>query len=249
LIADYHRACQAVDKGVPVDPVEEARLHQETGTIRAMTNNNPSARSSSETGPSPAAVLDFWLGDGVELGWPTQDFGKKWFSGGAALDADIKTRFGELVTEALGGDLQDWEHEPLSLLALIIVLDQFTRNVFRGKGQAFQGDARTRELVLDALAKNWDQQLPLAGRIFLYMPLMHAEVLALQQECVRRFRQLKEDAPPGLKTNFQSNEDFAAKHRDIIARFGRFPHRNAALGRQSTPEEEVFLRDGPKFGQ
>jgi uncharacterized protein (DUF924 family) len=214
-----------------------------------MTNSKLSAPRSSEAGPSPAAVLDFWLGDGVELGWPTQDFSKKWFSGGAALDAEIKARFGGLVTEALAGGLQDWEHQPLSRLALIIVLDQFTRNVFRGKARAFDGDARTRRLVLDALSKNWDQQLPLAGRVFLYMPLMHAENLGLQEECVTRFRQLKEDAPPERRATLQSNEDFAVKHRDIIARFGRFPHRNAALGRQSSQEEEVFLRSGPKFGQ
>jgi uncharacterized protein (DUF924 family) len=214
-----------------------------------MTNRKPPEPDSSGVNLSPAAVLDFWLGDGVELGWPTKDSGKKWFSGGAALDADIKARFGRLVTEALAGGLQDWEHQPLSRLALIIVLDQFARNVFRGEARAFDGDARTRRLVLDALAKKWDQQLPLVGRVFLYMPLMHAESFELQEECVKRFSQLKDEAPPGLKANLQSNEDFAVKHRDIIARFGRFPHRNAALVRQSSPEEEVFLRDGPKFGQ
>lgn len=214
-----------------------------------MTISNPWASGLSADDASPEVILDFWLGDGVTLGWPTQNSGKKWFSGGAALDADITARFGRRVTQALAGGLRDWEPQPPSRLALIIVLDQFTRNMFRGKAQAFEGDARALQLVQDALAKNWGQQLPLVGRVFLYMPLMHAESLALQEKCVKCFQHLKEEAPPERRANLQSNEDSAVKHRDIIARFGRFPHRNAALGRHNTAEEEVFLRDGPGFGQ
>ena len=195
------------------------------------------------------AVLDFWLGDGLTLGWPTQDLGKRWFGGGVALDEDIKARFGAFVGKAVAGGLQDWETQPLSRLALVILLDQFARNVFRASAMAFEGDARAQQLVTDALACSGDQQLPWAGRLFLYMPLMHAENLDLQDECVRRLRQLKEDTPEALKENFQGNEDVAMQHRNIIAQFGRFPHRNKALGRENTAREEVFLRDGPRFGQ
>jgi uncharacterized protein (DUF924 family) len=198
---------------------------------------------------APAEVLDFWLGDGVEKEWPTQDLNKRWFSGGAGLDAEIGARFGDDVKAAVDGGLQDWEQPPLNRLALVILLDQFTRNVFRGKGQALAGDTRAQQLVLQALAAGDDLTLPWAGRLFLYMPLMHAESLALQDECVARFTRLQADAPDSLKQRLQSNVDFAHQHRDIIARFGRFPYRNAALRRLDTAEEADFLLKGPRFGQ
>ena len=208
---------------------------------------------------NPQSVLDFWLGDGLTHGWPTQDLGKRWFGGGAALDEEIKTRFGAQVMQALEGELNDWAdvsstpaqpaRPPLGRLALIILLDQFTRNVFRGSGQAFAGDTLAQQLVLQTLADGADLQLPWVGRVFMYMPLMHAENLALQNECVTRFGQLVADAPPALKEQLQGNLDFARQHRAIIEQFGRFPYRNAALGRASTPEEQVFLTTGQRFGQ
>ena len=208
---------------------------------------------------TPRDVLDFWLGDGLTHGWPTQDLGKRWFGGGAALDEEITNRFGVRVMQALEGELNDWANisstpaqparPPLGRLALIILLDQFTRNVFRGSGQAFAGDALAQQLVLQTLADDADLQLPWVGRVFMYMPLMHAENLALQNECVTRFEQLVADAPPDLKERLQGNLDFARLHRAIIEQFGRFPYRNAALGRASTPEEQVFLTTGQRFGQ
>lgn len=198
---------------------------------------------------NPDDVLDFWLGDGVQLGWPTQDLGKRWFGGGAALDEEIKTRFGDRVRQAVAGGLPDWEPQITSRLALIILLDQFTRNVWRGSAQAFAGDARAQALVLRTLAQKGDLQLPWVGRLFLYMPLMHAESPALQTECVAQFTQLLQSAPQHLKERLQGNLDFARQHKEIIARFGRFPYRNAALGRTSTDEEDKFLANGPRFGQ
>ena len=208
---------------------------------------------------NPQSVLDFWLGDGLTHGWPTQDLGKRWFGGGAALDEEITNRFGVRVMQALEGELNDWANisstpaQParplLGRLALIILLDQFTRNVFRGSSQAFAGDALAQQLVLQTLADDADLQLPWVGRVFMYMPLMHAENLALQNECVTRFEQLVTDAPPALKEQLQGNLDFARQHRAIIEQFGRFPYRNAALGRASTPEEQVFLTTGQRFGQ
>ena len=208
---------------------------------------------------NPQSVLDFWLGDGLTHGWPTQDLGKRWFGGGAALDEEITNRFGVRVMQALEGELNDWAdvsstpaqpaRPPLGRLALIILLDQFTRNVFRGSGQAFAGDTLAQQLVLQTLADGADLQLPWVGRVFMYMPLMHAENLALQNECVTRFGQLVADAPPALKEQLQGNLDFARQHRAIIEQFGRFPYRNAALGRASTPEEQVFLTTGQRFGQ
>ena len=209
--------------------------------------------SPADTPATPADVLDFWLGDGVQLGWPTRNMSNRWFGGGAALDEEIKSRFGLRVLQALNGELGDWaqtaQTPALGQLALVILLDQFTRNVFRGDGRAFSGDERAQQLVLQVIASKADQQLPYVGRVFLYMPLMHAETLALQNECIARFTQLVNDALPSLKERLQDNLDFALKHEEIIAQFGRFPYRNVALGRASTAEEKVFLADGPRFGQ
>lgn len=212
-----------------------------------MPDSTPSASLS--TPSTPAAVLDFWLADGVTLGWPSQEMNKRWFTGGPTLDDEIRQQFGSAVAAAQAGGLTGWEAEPLERLALLILLDQFPRNIFRGSRHAFDGDARAQQLTLQTLAGQQDRLLPWVGRVFLYMPLMHAEDAALQAQCVACFAQLLADAPADLHPRLQSNLDFARKHQDIIARFGRFPYRNAVLGRASTPEEEDFLLTGPRFGQ
>ena len=194
-------------------------------------------------------ILNFWFADGLQKGWPSTDMKELWWGGSKGLDATVKEKFGDLVNEALAGGLKAWEARPLSRLALVLLLDQFTRNVFRRSPQAFAGDGRAQQLVTDGLAKGWDRQLPQVGRVFFYMPLMHAENLALQDECVSRFSQLLADSPEERKQNLQGNLDFAVQHRDIVARFGRFPHRNIALDRISSPEEETFLKTGSRFGQ
>ena len=194
-------------------------------------------------------VLDFWLGDGVTSGWPGEDFGPRWFGGDAALDREIGQRFGALVRQACNGGLIEWEAAPLPRLALVIVLDQFTRNVFRGTADAFSGDARAQALVLRALDERGDAQLPWVGRVFFYMPLMHAEDLALQRRCVECFEALRRDVPPALQREIDGNLRFARSHLEIIERFGRFPYRNAALGRESSAAELAFLQDGPRYGQ
>lgn len=199
--------------------------------------------------PVAAEVLHYWLADGVERDWPSTELGKRWFGGGVEQDAEIDAEFGPLVAAALDGDLLDWEPAPLTRLALVIVLDQFTRNVYRGEAKAFSGDARAQQLVMQSLALEQDQALPRVGRVFFYMPLMHAESLALQDECVSRFEALVKDSPPELSDTLNGNLRFAREHRDIIERFGRFPYRNAVLRRSNTPEENEFLKTGPRFGQ
>lgn len=198
---------------------------------------------------SPPDVLDFWLGDGLQLDWPSTDRNPLWFGGGPAQDQHIRERFGPLVDAALDGGLADWEATPHNRLALVILLDQFSRNVYRSQARAFAGDPRAQQLVRHSLELGHDALLPRAGRLFLYMPLMHAEDLALQDACVACFTRLHESAPPALRDTLAGNLHHARLHRDIVVRFGRFPHRNAALGRVSTPEEQLFLKDGPRFGQ
>lgn len=206
------------------------------------------------------AILDFWFADGLALGWPTRDMSAQWFGASAALDRKIGQQFGAWVRQAQAGGLQGWEHDAAggampggiqggALLALLILLDQFSRNMFRGTPQAFAGDTRAQQLVGEALAQGLDAQLPWVARVFLYMPLMHAEDADLQNDCVRCFTALATQAPPELQARMVSHLDFARQHRDIITQFGRFPHRNAALGRANTAQEQKFLKKGPRFGQ
>lgn len=204
------------------------------------------------TPPTPAqaqAVLDHWFEDGMQLGWPSRNMGAQWFTGGPALDALITERFGDLVSSAQAGQLEAWESDPLARMALVILLDQYSRNAYRGQAQAFAGDKRAQQLVLQSLAQGADEALPTVCRVFFYMPLMHAESLALQTECVARFKSLHASAPPVLQAKLEGNLQAAQEHFDIVQRFGRFPHRNATMGRSSTPEEVIFLETGPRFGQ
>lgn len=194
-------------------------------------------------------ILAFWFRDGVETGWPSQDLSALWFRGGPPLDQEIDQRFGDLVRLAVAGGLPDWEAEPLALLALVVLLDQFTRNVFRARAEAFSGDARAQALVLDALARGWDTRLPLVCRAFFYMPLVHAEDLALQYQALSGLGLLVAQAGPARSAELQSFMKSAQEHCALIATFGRFPHRNAVLGRPNSAQETRYLEHGPRFGQ
>lgn len=199
--------------------------------------------------PAAKDVLDFWLGDGLERGWCSDARDELWFGGGPELDASIQARFGTLVEQAIAGGLREWEDRIDTRLALVLLLDQFTRNMYRGQAHAFAGDARAQQLSTQAHASGMDAELATVGLVFLTMPLVHAEDLALQVESVRRFERLLDTSPAELEATLSRNLQFAQLHHDIVEKFGRFPHRNAALGRTSTPEEEAFLKDGPRFGQ
>lgn len=199
--------------------------------------------------PIAQTLLDHWFADGLRLGWPSEPRGWLWFSAGPAQDADLRERFGAAVNQALAGELDGWAATPQGRLALVLLLDQLPRNLHRGQPGAFAGDARAQALASEAVDTAQDRLLPTVGRVFLYMPFMHAETLALQDLCVRCFEQLRAEAPPELQATLGDNLRYAQLHRDIVLRFGRFPHRNAALGRPTTAEEAEFLKDGPRFGQ
>jgi len=180
-------------------------------------------------------VLDFWFGRPDEP-WHLQAR-PEWFRKDPVFDAAIRERFGALIEAALHGELDDWAAAPRSALARILVLDQFTRNAFRDSARMYAGDARALAAARALCASGQDRSLPGVMRQFVYLPFEHAESLADQQESMRRFAQLEQDEPAlaGLL-------EWARKHLDIVARFGRFPHRNALLGRPSTPEEIEFLK-------
>ena len=185
----------------------------------------------------PDAVLDFWFGppDRRDFGWPRE----AWFRGGPEFDA-LCRRFEPAVEEALAGGFDDWRWRARHCLALILLLDQFPRNIFRGTARAFAGDPRACGLAHFAVARGFDRAVTGALRTFFYLPLEHSEALADQDLVVRLF-----DAYEGA-----DSREYGRRHRDIIRRFGRFPHRNAVLGRPSTPEEEAFAADPDnRFGQ
>jgi len=180
-------------------------------------------------------VLDFWF-----LPPDNRDYGQargEWFRKDDAFDAHIRARFGTLIDAAIEGGLRAWEATPHGALARLIVLDQFTRNVYRGTPRAFAGDAQALALAVALTQAAQDQQLPPMLRAFAYLPFEHAEDLAMQARAVELF-QLLSQAQPG----FDGMLDYAERHQEVIARFGRFPHRNAILGRASTPQEVEFLR-------
>ena len=191
------------------------------------------------------AVFDFWFEPGP--GQPADAPRPEWFKKDDAFDGSIAERFGAVIGQALAGGLLEWDAEgPASQLARILVLDQFTRNVYRGTPLAFAGDP----LALVAARRMVDSgahlALPPLQRAFVYLPFEHAEDMAMQEQAVALYTRMDNDergrAPAATSKGIASMLDYALRHREVIARFGRFPHRNAILGRASTAEEETYLR-------
>jgi len=196
------------------------------------------------------AVLDFWFG-GSDLDAPTLDSRMdRWFSSSTELDADIESQFGELIERASKGELQDWAEEPEGRLALIILLDQFRRNIYRGTPDAFALDGAALKLCVEGTIGGVHDQLTPEQRIFFFMPLQHAESLRIQDKSVSIYNALAESVTGTLRETFATCAQFAELHRDIIAEFGRFPHRNVVLGRENSSAEATYLSaDAPSFGQ
>lgn len=187
-------------------------------------------------------VLSFWFGgQGLDTGVDGAT-AARWFQKNDAFDEAIRTQFGATYEAARGGGLDAWAHSPRGRLALLVVLDQFPRNMFRGSGRMFESDARALRQAEEAIAQGEDRLFRPEGRSFFYMPLMHAESLPAQERCVALFTALRDELEGAARDNAALSLDFAVRHRDIVARFGRFPHRNEALGRMSTPEESAFLQ-------
>ncbi len=167
---------------------------------------------------------------------------KLWWSGDRDTDELIRGRFAPLHAKAARGELDDWRRTPHGRLALILVLDQFSRNLYRGTPGAFAQDSRARRLCTEGLATQEDRKLGLLERVFFYLPLEHAESREDQARSVAVYEALGEQAPPSLRGLFDYYTKFAKDHRDVIERFGRFPHRNVIMDRASTAEEQAFLK-------
>lgn len=194
-------------------------------------------------------ILSFWFLDDA-TGRMDLPQSKRWFTGGKTLDAELTERFSSALSQALQGQLDSWRESARGTLALIVLLDQFNRNINRGTAAAFAGDRRALALCHHALDEDFPHQLPLTHRVFCYLPLEHDESLASQERSVALFSELMNAAPPELQDYARNTLDFALQHKKIIDRFGRYPYRNAVLNRQSTEEELDWLaQDGRRFGQ
>src|SRR5580704_10599918 len=192
-------------------------------------------------------IRDFWFG---KLPLSAQALNQRlalWFPGDESADAvrardeTIRARFGELVERAARGDLASWADSPRRCLSLIILLDQFPRNIYRGTARAFDCDEQALAITLLGMQSAADGALDIVERIFFYMPLQHSEVREVQDESVAAYRRLLREAPQELRGAFEGELKAAEEHRAIIERFGRFPHRNHVLERENTPEEEAWL--------
>ncbi len=181
------------------------------------------------------ALIDFWFGPPHS---PTR-FNQRdvWFRVDPAFDGQLHSQFGALQQRAAGGECADWALEAEPCLALILLLDQLPRNLYRGTGQCFATDVMARDVAKHARERGFDRSLPGSWRQFIYLPFMHSEEIEDQDQSLVLYTALARD--PGFKGNLE----FARRHHEIIARFGRFPHRNAALGRISTAQEEAFLQE------
>jgi uncharacterized protein (DUF924 family) len=187
-------------------------------------------------------VLRFWFGDdGADDAQIAQRQAKLWWSKTPEIDEGMRRNFEPLVQQAAGGALDAWQATPTGRLALILLTDQFPRNIYRDTPQAFAFDAQARALCREGLASGADRALRAIERVFFYLPLEHSEAPADQERAVEMFAELSATVPAAHKPAFDGFLDYAQRHRDVIARFGRFPHRNAILGRPSTSEESAFL--------
>jgi len=197
---------------------------------------------------TPDNVLEVWFGSTDLAAAPHAAFQQRWFTPDPAFDAELTQLFGPLFDTP--GAVEAWADTPAGALAAIVVFDQFSRNVFRGNGRAFANDPAARRLAARVLHEGWDRAFSIAHRAFVYLPFEHGESIADQDQSVALFGDLARDATGSAGTLARFYLDFAQKHRAVIVRFGRFPGRNRALGRDDTAAEIEYLTgDGETWGQ
>ena len=179
-------------------------------------------------------VLEFWF---------SEQSRPLWFEKNLDFDAEIRARFAATLDRAAAGSLDNWRNDADSCLALVIVLDQFSRNLYRGSPRAFAADPKGRAVADLAIGRSYDQRLPLDRRKFFYLPFEHSEELADQRRSMQLFQRWADAHDGAARAEAQRQMMFVQRHAEIIERFGRFPHRNECLGRESTLREIEFLRE------
>ena len=187
-------------------------------------------------------VLDYWFGSDPDDTVAAREKGDMWWRSSSVIDDDIRTGYAVLVESAGRSELDEWASTPRGLLALILLMDQFPRNIYRNTPRAFAFDPVGRAHCRDGISRGIDVRLRPIERVFHYLPLEHSESLPDQDDSVRLFSELAREAAPDRKELFANYLRYAERHREIIARFGRFPHRNRILDRASTAEEIAFLQ-------
>lgn len=188
-------------------------------------------------------ILNFWFGELNELGCASPNQRQLWWSKSEEIDSTIRAQFLADYESIVSGDREAWRNTARGALAYIITLDQFSRNMFRGTPKMFAADPLAREVCCEGLDAGFDRELGFDERVFFYLPLEHSEAHLDHEKCHELFTGLCDEAPEELKKDAENYLDFAKRHRVIIDRFGRYPHRNETLGRASTPEELEFLKE------
>ncbi|WP_160105320.1 DUF924 family protein [Pseudomonas izuensis] len=193
-------------------------------------------------------LLEWWFGNCESSKEVAAQKGTLWFGKRDSQDLEARERFGGQVEQALAGGLTEWAQCPEGWLALVLLLDQLPRMLFRDTPKAFSGDIRAQALVAQGIAADFDRQLQPIQRVFILLVFEHCENLEVQNECISRYIELLEQQPESDRALFADYLDYAEKHQRVIAQFGRFPHRNAVLGRESTAQELEFLsKPGSRF--
>lgn len=185
-------------------------------------------------------ILQFWFGEDDDPYVVPDEISKRWFAGGPAFDELIRQRYADHLERAIRGEYDDWAATPRGRMALILIFDQFSRHLFRGSPRSWSQDLLAQKLAFEGLDDGVDGQLLPRERVFFYLPLEHAEDLVIQNLSVRKYEELRQETPDEYE-GYSGYLDYAVKHQVIIERFGRFPHRNAVIGRPSTKEEAEFL--------
>lgn len=186
-------------------------------------------------------LLEFWFGDHSDDAVTAKSQAELWWGHRAETDDVLQSSFGSAASSAAAGVLDHWTGSPRGRLALILLLDQLPRSIHRGRSAAFAQDSKARKVAMQGLESGADRLLRPIERLFFYLPFEHSEELADQDRSVALFSELVAEVPEMLRETFAGFVDYAVQHREVVAQFGRFPHRNQVLGRESTPEEKAFL--------
>lgn len=187
-------------------------------------------------------VLDFWFAELDAQGSASPEVTERWRMKDPDFDREIRARFEALYDDIVAGKKEDWLKTPDGLIAYVVVIDQLSRNMFRGTAKMYASDAQALRVARQAIAQGRDKQAIFAHRNFLYMPLMHSEAIEDQNACVALYTAWHDEVEGAQKAEVKKRIGYAVRHRDVVARFGRYPHRNGILGRPCTPEEREFLK-------
>ena len=197
-----------------------------------------------------AAILDDWIGPGDLRAEDFKPYHDRWYRSDPDFDEELRERFGETLKAAEAGELDGWRDSPEGCVALVILFDQFSRNLYRGTAAVYRNDRAALDIARHVIDQGWQDQLTVPARLMLYHPFLHAEDLTAQNQCEQLFEALHDNCDPVWKPLVASHLKFVRDHADVIDQFGRFPHRNDQLGRTTTAEEAAFLqKDSRSYGQ